>query len=107
MDDALIERAVAPLRTLASEWRERAVTDGRLQGGDPWWRGHAVSKKDDATELEQAIERLTAALAEVEADIRAGALRDLADHMEKDGLRFIHISVVTDYADTIEKEGKA
>ena len=79
MDDALIERAVAPLRTLASEWRERAVTDGRLQGGDPWWRGHAVSKKDDATELEQAIERLTAALAEVEASIKAQALREYAD----------------------------
>lgn len=66
MDDALIERAVAPLRSLALEWRARAAfiaTEPRSV--DPWWRGFAMSKRDDAYELERAIERLTATLAEI------------------------------------------
>ena len=49
------------LARLALEWRKRAAYNLTIQGEDnPWWRGYALARKEDAEELETLLTRLGA-----------------------------------------------
>lgn len=108
MDDALIERAVEAGAKVSYERRAELSLGPSL----PW-----ESQSQQVHDLWRASLRrsVTAALAEVEADIRAGALRDLADHMESEewghkddwGVEVIYSTALRVRADNIESEGKA
>lgn len=96
MDDQLIDRAIeAAAEARSGEWAKENRTT---------WKWDDLRAEDQAQCVDWVTPIVTAALAEVEADIRADALRDVASEASQ----YVNVTkFLRDEADKIEQEGKA